>query len=239
MRAVVSGLLDLVFPRNCVITGKAVDDGSRFRFIGEEGFKALHLIQDPCCFTCGFPFWGMLSGVQDCPHCRELNPEFRQGRSLFLADGAGRRLVHLLKYHQTTYLLEDIKRLLNMQTMQRLFLADSVFVPVPLYKRRLRERGYNQSVLLAGLFAESAGGSMLDCLKRVRDTGSQTVFNREERERNVRGAFACKPGVCLDATVRYVLVDDVFTTGNTLNACAVALQEAGADLIDVFTLAHG
>ncbi|MEM8550657.1 MAG: phosphoribosyltransferase family protein, partial [Verrucomicrobiota bacterium] len=78
-----------------------------------------------------------------------------------------------------------------------------------------------------------------DCLLRIRDTASQTRLNRKARTENMRGAFAVKPGHRLNPGRRYLLIDDVFTTGATLNACARALRQAGAEQIDVATLAHG
>lgn len=239
MKFFLNGFLDLFFPRNCVITGNAVDDESPFQFISSEGFKDLRLINGACCRTCGFPFWGLLAGQQRCPHCCELEPEFNEGRALFLSDGAGRRIVHHLKYHNAMYLLQDVERIVRQQESFVRFFQGAVFVPVALHKRRLRERGYNQAMLLAEVMAKVCDGSIADCLRRVRDTKSQTQFDRGERARNVCGAFVCDEGYTSNATVRYVLVDDVFTTGATFNACAHALKQSGATNIDVCALAHG
>jgi ComF family protein len=114
-------------------------------------------------------------------------------------------------------------------------------VPVPLHSRRARDRGYNQAQLLAEALARAAGGTtrveML--LRRVVDTQSQTEFNRRDRMANLKNAFALAEGAALIPALHYILVDDVFTTGSTLNSCARTLRRAGALKVDVVTFGHG
>ncbi len=232
--------LDLLYPRDCLVTGEPVEDDSPCRYLSHRGIKDVFLVKEPCCPTCGFPFFGELLASRVCPHCRELEPAFRHGRTLMLARDAGRTIVHELKYHQGRYLLPDIRALLRGETVFCEYLAHTVLVPVPLHARRLRERGFNQSLLLAKAFAAEANGARVEeLLQRVRDTQTQTRLNRKQREENMRGAFAMKNGKVAEPQKRYVLVDDVFTTGATLNACARALRRGGAERIDVATLAHG
>jgi len=114
-------------------------------------------------------------------------------------------------------------------------------VPVPLHARKLRERGYNQAELLARAFARAAGGSTRVelLLQRTRDTPSQTAFDRETRRANLKNAFAPAPRARITPDQPYLLVDDVFTTGSTLNACARALRAAGCLNLRVVTFGHG
>ncbi len=274
LRALVGAGLDLVFPRDCVATGEPVEDDSPCRYLSKKGLERIFFVRDPCCPVCGFPFFGELLASRVCPHCRELEPVFGHGRPLMLARDGGRELVHALKYHRGSYLLPDIATLAAGSGAFRQHLAGAVLVPVPLFPRRERQRGYNQSRWLAETFARvvgagqtplaqpdsadfplpASGGLSLqadleisppppcevaDLLVRTRDTPSQTRLDRKQREANMRGAFALKPGVSLDLARRYVVVDDVFTTGATLNACSRVLRRAGAEHVDVAMLAHG
>ena len=120
------------------------------------------------------------------------------------------------------------------------YLRDAVLVPVPLHPRKERERGYNQAVLLAEALAEAAGCARVErVLRRTLDTQSQTAFDRRTRLANLKNAFALAPGANLTPATHYVLVDDVFTTGSTLNSCARVLRRAGCLNLDVVTFGHG
>jgi ComF family protein len=114
-------------------------------------------------------------------------------------------------------------------------------VPVPLHPRKLRERGYNQSELIAECLARAAGGGarVARLLRRTVDTVSQTHHDRRARQANLKNAFALAPGVRISAGHSYLLVDDVFTTGSTLNSCALALRRAGGLNLSVVTFGHG
>jgi len=112
---------------------------------------------------------------------------------------------------------------------------------VPLHPRKERERGYNQSRELAAAVAArlGAGTRVLELLRREADTLTQTNLDRDQRRANLKNAFALAPGVVITTDFRYVLLDDVFTTGSTLNACAAVLRRAGALNVDVCTFGHG
>jgi len=110
-------------------------------------------------------------------------------------------------------------------------------VPVPLHPRRERERGFNQAELLVGFVARSMGVPRCSLLKRIRPTLQQAGFDRERRMENLRGAFALRGTLRNDAT--FLLVDDVSTTGATLDACAAVLKEAGASSVDAVVVARG
>jgi ComF family protein len=240
LRALVGAGLDLVFPRDCVATGEPVEEDSPCRYLSKKGLEQIFFVKDPCCPVCGFPFFGELLASRVCPHCRELEPVFECGRPLLLARDAGRDLVHALKYHHGRYLLPDIATLAAGSAAFCGHLRGATLVPVPLFPRRERQRGYNQSRWLAETFARVAGEcEVADLLVRTRDTPSQTHLDRAQREANMRGAFALKPGARPDPQTRYVVVDDVFTTGATLNTCARVLQRGGAERLDVAMLAHG
>lgn len=232
--------IDLIFPRNCLHCGEAVEDSSCPNLC-RACTQELHIIQPPACHTCGFPFWGVLAGPRACPHCAELDPLFSEGKALFLAKGPGRSLLHHLKYQSGFYVFEDLQQMIAQTEHFRNYLANSILVPVPLHPTKERERGYNQSLKIARLLKKSVDAkiSVLDCLERPKYTQTQTRLNRTQRYQNVKNAFALAPNTVLNSPNQYILVDDVFTTGSTLNACAEVLLNHGATQIKVVTLGHG
>ncbi len=233
--------LDVFFPRSCVACGDVVEH-TKLRHICAACEPHLALVKGPHCATCGHPFYGEIAGNDRlCPHCEELVPEYRSGRTAVLLKGPGRALIHALKYHHGLYVLEDITALMARVPDYTAGLQDAVLVPVPLHPRKQRERGYNQSLLLAECLAEATGGTarVEQLLQRVVDTVSQTQFDRRTRQRNLKNAFALAPGATLTPTLHYVLIDDVFTTGSTLNACAALFRRAGCLNLDIATFGHG
>jgi ComF family protein len=120
-------------------------------------------------------------------------------------------------------------------------LRGATLVPVPLHPRKERERGYNQGRELALTVAKRLGGTttVAELLARIVDTQTQTNLDREQRRANLKNAFALAPRAPINPNLRYVLIDDVFTTGSTLNACAAVLRRAGCLTVDVCTFGHG
>ena len=231
--------LDVAFPRNCLHCGGLVE-GGRLRHLCPACERALRIVAPPHCTTCGHPFDGATAVNRVCPHCELLVPEFGEGKTAVLLKGPGRSLVHALKYHHGLHVLEDITTIMAAAPGYAEFVHASVLVPVPLHPRKLRERGYNQSRLLAECAARAAGGRtrIAEVLRRVVDTASQTRFDRATRQENLKNAFALAPRAVINPGQRYLLVDDVFTTGSTLNACAAVLRRAGSLKVDVLTFGH-
>jgi competence protein ComFC len=233
-------LLDVVFPRSCALCGGIVE-GGRLRHLCPACERFLHVVEGPHCTTCGHPFYGEMAGDRLCPHCEVLTPVFGEGRTAVLLKGSGRALIHALKYHQGQHVLEDIVTIMAATPRYAEFIRGAILVPVPLHPRKQRERGYNQSRLLADCAVRAAGGKarVEEVLRRVADTVSQTRFDRATRQENLKNAFALAPGAVINPTSRYLVIDDVFTTGSTLNACAAVLHRAGCRELDVITFGHG
>ena len=232
--------LDLVFPRNCVHCGDAVEQ-SPCEFVCAPCAKAILPCLPPACKTCGYPFFGAVIGPKVCPHCIDLDPVFDHGKTLFIAKTAGRSLLHHLKYQRGFYVLKDLSRLVTTSRHYLDYIQNAILVPVPLHPTKLRERGFNQSEKIAQMLTEAtAGSSQIEHLliRRVY-TQTQTRLNHAERHQNVKNAFALAPDTVLIPDKQYILVDDVFTTGSTLNACARVLRDAGATHLNVVTIGHG
>jgi ComF family protein len=244
--SVISNALDLVFPPSCVschglVENDATDPATReFRNLCASCRRRIIVVSAPHCTTCGHPFFGELAENIGCSHCETLRPVFREGRTAALLQGPMRDLVLAFKYHKAMHVLHDVAALVRGHAYFLSFLAGARLVPVPLHPRKFRDRGFNQAQLLAEVFVRQAeGASIHPVLQRTVDTSTQTRLDREQRQANLKNAFALAPRVSLEPEHRYVLVDDVFTTGATLNACAAVLQRAGVTTIDVATLGHG
>lgn len=232
-------LLDLIYPRSCVSCLGVVDD-STFKYLCRGCEGKLLWISLSACERCGAPFEGEVDVGRVCRQCEQLNPVFDAGRSLFRLQGTGKDWIHTLKYRSGTYLRRDLNPLLSSVSLIEDYLKNALLVPVPLHVRKHRERGFNQSLLIAkGLRRFWPSVKVINCLQRCIDTESQTCLNRDRRIKNMKNAFALRAKCVINPNYRYVIVDDVYTTGATLNACARVLKTAGAKRVDIFTLAHG
>ncbi len=253
-RHIARAIGDVVFPPVCVHCDGLVErDGNSalgsdappvLRHVCAKCAARIEFVREPCCKTCGHPFYGELAGEQVCEHCEGLSPVFNEGRTAVLFKRAGRALVHELKYHGARHVLRDIETILRHSPRVLELARKSVLVPVPLHPRKERERGYNQGCLIAECVARAAGGEAAGVrvemlLRRVADTVSQTSLDRATRRANLKNAFSLMPGARINAGFKYVIVDDVFTTGSTLNSCASVLRRAGCANIDVITFGHG
>lgn len=230
--------LDLIFPRQCVGCNGLVQE-STMEYLCTDCLKNIFWIKPPGCQTCGSPFYGIVEGEHRCQHCYDLEPIFKSGNSIFFSKGSGRKLIHAFKYHNGLYLLKDIQRILKRKKHLSHFFKQAILVPVPLHSRKKRERGFNQSLLIAQQLAAIYNLTVQEALVRIIDTPSQTRLNRTKRQRNLNQAFVLKKEVQLQKNKRYIVIDDVFTTGATLNACCRILQKAGLEDLHSFTLCHG
>lgn len=233
-------VLDLFYSRECLDSGIVLGSGSDYRYLSEKTVSEIYWAKDPACLMCGYPFAGEVQGKRVCPKCKEAKFVFLSGKTAFVLKGPGKKIVHELKYHKGFHLLPDIIKLVKTLPGYIEFLEDAILVPVPLHKSKLRKRGFNQSYLLAEHLAKEVRGSrVIEVLERVKKTVTQTYLGKEMRQKNVKNAFALYPKVVINKSLRYIIIDDVFTTGATLNACATVLKENGATNIHILTLGHG
>ncbi len=193
-------------------------------------------IKSPYCPRCGLP----LPGERENHLCREClvdKPIFNLGRSLLVYEKKSRDLVQAVKYRHQGVILRQLLNKYPCDPVSDLGEADLI-IPVPLHSSRLRQRGYNQSLIISRIVFNSRK-TRIDpyTLVRKRRTMSQTGMNGIERRRNLKGAFMVKKTEKI-AGKKIILVDDVFTTGTTVNECARALYKGGAAMVNVFTLAR-
>ena len=218
-------VLDFVFPPVCF------GCGSSKAYICSDCIETLTRLEPPYCLRCADP----LSSGDLCQRCRETRLAVDRIIAPFKYEGTIRRAVLDLKFKNVRASTPEIARLVSD------FLADrpaqgQFLVPVPLHKGRLRDRGYNQSELLAKEVSRLTGIPVMDALVvRAVDTQPQTALSWEERLTNVAQAFRAVKDL---SGMRITLIDDVATTGSTISACARVLKEAGAVYVEGVVLAR-
>lgn len=232
-RSVLGSIFDMLFPPVCPLCEKAIV--SEYLCPGcLGGFTALK-ISSPLCTRCGAPF--ALKSAKDhlCGRCRKNEPPYVQARSVFAYDGAVLDAIHSLKYRYNVAIAPALGRLIASSWLAPDEKIDIV-VPVPLHPDRLGKRGFNQSLLIARPLARALEAKIdYAGLKKIRSTKDQIGLDEKERGENMKGAFAAEPHLFDGKTV--LLVDDVYTTGATIRACAGALARQGARVYAV-TLAR-
>jgi ComF family protein len=204
-------------------------------------FGRTQFITSPFCARCGVPFASAgQSGMGGlCPGCQAHPPVFREARAALRYDDQARRLILPLKHGDRVELAAILAPMMARAGAALLLRAD-VLVPVPLHRRRLFERKYNQAGVLAFAVGRLADRPVLpDALVRTRRTSPLDEKSPEERAREVAGSFSVRPSALARVAGRTVLlVDDVMTSGATANACATSLLEAGAAAVDVLVAAR-
>ncbi len=227
-------LADLLFPGDCEVCGVPLPPGDGACLCGPCRSRIVSP-PPPLCPRCGIPW----RSADVCLDCRHRPPCYARARALGLyLPEAGplnplAAAIRALKYQARRPVAWTLGALLAERYP---FAPDALLVPVPLHPRRLRERGFNQSLLLARALGRARGLRVVPrALVRTRATAAQPGLGRTEREQNLRGAFAVRAADAIrDRPV--VLVDDVLTTGATANACATALLAAGATQVEVYTV---
>lgn len=237
--------LDLVFPAMCPVCGGPLGAGRRDPLCG-ACWEGVERLTPPWCWTCGLPFgrfaggeWASADHAHRCADCRRHPPAFSYARAAARYGGVVREALHAFKFLGRRALAGPLGDL--MAEMGRLSLPvpdPDLLIPVPLHPRRERERGFNQSLLLARRLGRAWGLPVrVDILARTVATPPQTDLGAEERRANVRRAFALRRPE-LVAGRHVILVDDIVTTGSTAGACAARLREGGAATVGVVSVAR-
>lgn len=226
-RGLFGQFVDSLFPPRCVGCGRV---GT---WLCAECLDRFAFVEPPLCAHCGV---GRVVTDGLCARCRTSPLQIDSIRSVFYFEGPLREAIHCFKYQGRTELADPLGNLMAAYWMRCAIPVD-VVVPVPLHPTRLRERGYNQAALLA---REMAGrmDMLVDerALARRRATRPQVDLNAGQRRENVRDAFHCSGDTLIDKQV--LLIDDVCTTGATLEACGLALYAGGVCSVRALTLAR-
>ncbi len=223
-------LLDFALPPRCPGCGTIVDDVHSFC---AECWTKIEFLGPGGCERCGLPLEA--TDADTCAACLARPPRLDQIRAAVLYDDVTRGVALRLKYGRKVALAKTMARYMTPLVGSG---HGKLFVPVPLHRRRLWQRGFNQAVFIASEVAKRCGGEVeANALRRVKRTPPLKGLSRLQRRRAVAGAFKVDPATELRGRT-VVLVDDVFTTGSTANACARALQRAGATRVEFVSWAR-
>jgi len=228
------GLVDVVLPPRCLACGEIVEVPEA---LCGRCWGGITFFAPPWCAGCGLPFPHPMGEDAVCADCARERRAWDRARAVLRYDKNSRQLVLGLKHADHTHVAGAFGRWMQRAGGEVLSCAE-LLVPVPLHWTRLFQRRYNQAALLANAIRAAGGPSVAaDCLVRRRRTPSQGHLGPLARERNVRGAFTVRRPSDV-AGKRLVIVDDVMTTGATVDECARVLKRAGAASVGVLTLAR-
>ncbi len=213
--------------------------------VSPVAWAGLRFVSSPHCDACGIPFEilgddGRIGGGDMlCGPCLAEPKLFGRARSCLVYDDNSRPLILAFKHGDQTHLTVTFSGWLH-QAAEPLLDDVDMIVPVPLHRMRLLKRRYNQAGLLGHALSQKCGKPcMPDVLLRIRNTESQGHLSRNKRQENINRAFLPNPAYSVKLKgQKILLVDDVYTTGATLNECVKVLLEAGAQRVDVLTLAR-
>ncbi len=232
-------LLNLIFPPVCPICKTLLSGKGKNSIICADCHKAIRPVGPPCCPRCGLPYHSGDEKGHLCAPCLKERRYFEVHRTCALYEGALKEAIHRFKYGGVFPLVKVFGDLLHpaFQNLARDYPAD-LLVPVPLHIRRLRDRGFNQALLLVKDLSKRTGIPYAErALKKIKDTPFQITLKKRERRKNLTRAFQVKDREAIKGKA-VMLVDDVYTTGTTVNECSRVLRMAGAERVAVLTVAR-
>lgn len=236
--------LDVLYPPNCNLCRTPLREG---RYLCGRCRDNLPRITKPFCIQCGEPLFGALPDDVLCAQCRGESFNYEFARAPALAREQASELIHSFKYGRQIHLHQELALLAEEAWDDPRIAAQTdpswTLVPVPLHWRRQQWRTFNQSQEIARTLAKERDLPFAPVLKRIRHTSQQTLLDRSERLKNLRGAFRLTRQEQRNGSLRdkpILLIDDVFTTGSTAEECARVLrEEGGVEKVVVLTVLRG
>ncbi len=227
-------VLEFCLPRLCLFCGAGVGEGAP-QAVCPECEGRIEWLASPLCPCCGRVFESGEDRL--CGDCQTETPPFTRARAAALYDpeGPAGQAIKRLKFAGQMAYLPVLQHWLQRPDCLELAAEADLLAPVPLHPRRLKARGFNQSLLLARGFKDKP--MSLEALSRVRHTVPQVGLNPQERRDNVKGAFAVPRPAAVKGR-KVLLIDDLYTTGATVRECARVLRRAGAARVEVLTVAR-
>ena len=199
-------------------------------------WSELNFITTPYCRICCFEFsFDPGEGNDICLKCNTTPPSYNLARSVLRFDEHSKKLIHALKYHDSTFIATNFAKIIV--NMHREIISDvDYIIPVPMHKWKRLFRLYNQAQILAFEIGKELGVKMLpDVLIKMKHTKSQTGLSKQQRQENLKGSIAVEGSL---KGKKIILVDDVMTTGSTVDLCAAKLKKAGAEEVVVVCIAR-
>jgi len=236
MKKIINYIVSLVFPARCVSCGVMTSAESA---VCVECWKGLHFISGPSCAKCDYPFEFDIDEGMLCGSCLKEDWYFDRVLSVLRYSDTSKTIVSKLKYSDKTHIAKQCGLLMRKKIAHKLADYDYI-IPVPMHRSRLRKRFYNQSSLIASHLSSFSGIEVLhNGLVKMKSHAPQTGLTRAGRKINVRGSFSINDSYrdrIKGSSV--LLVDDVYTTGATVNECSRVLKRAKAESVTVVTLAR-
>ncbi len=237
VKKLTQGGLELLFPPKCLYCSEHLDLVEDHGFLCRSCYEEIEYISSPLCLSCGVGFYDWNGKDHLCGECLKQRPAYQAARAVAVYGPVVQYLLHRLKYSGDSAVLPAIRRIAG-RVDNSLLAASELIIPVPLHKKRLQQRGLNQSLILARLFFPDDRNKIdYTLLLRVQDTVPQTSLDGEQRRKNLRGAFKVSAPAQIN-NKSICLVDDVLTTGTTVSECSRALINAGAKEVKVLTFAR-
>lgn len=237
-RELLNDVSNIIFPPQCLFCADIINPQ------GSQVFcslcrKKIRFITDSFCPVCGAPFLDSPAGIHICGNCLENKPYYNRARAVACFETVIMDAIHKFKYGHSISTGNALGIFMAGFSFPDIdFSEHPLLIPVPLHIKRLRERGFNQSLLLARELGKKHKLPVnFSLLKRCKFTLTQTGLNKAAREKNIKGAFVVADRKKV-AGNKFILIDDVYTTGSTVNECAKVLLKAGAQEVTVLTLAR-
>lgn len=233
-----SGAIDVVLPPRCPISGEIVGKQGE---LSPETWQQIDFIHAPFCIRCGIPFSFETDGndTTECTECLQNSPAYNKARSCVYYNDTSKDLLLKFKHADQTFIVHCFIPWL-LKTGQVFFEETDYIVPVPLHRSRLMKRKYNQAGIIAKQLSKKTDiPACLDGVLRTRSTAVQGSEGAKNRHKNVRNAFGVNPKWQETLAQKSILlIDDVYTSGATATECTKALYCAGADNVNVLTVAR-
>ena len=238
------GFLSLIYPISCQNCGRPIKESHGYSICG-DCLKLIKLIPMPYCYQCGKPFSPEVDFEKGalCADCRHKERHFYFTRSVAYYQGVLRECIHLLKYQKQVKLVQPLgKLMINYLSANDLIKIKEIglITPVPLFEDDCLKRGFNQSGLLAKYIADYFSIKYTEnLLIKYKRNLSQVGLSKAERKNNVKNVYAINPDFQLNGISSILLLDDIFTTGATIEASCLELKKTGISKLYVLTLARG
>jgi ComF family protein len=238
VKEILTGIADVIFPPHCITCDALLEEHGPLPLCPSCA-AGIHFIGSPLCPRCGIPFSAAEGEDHLCGECLVTERPYAIARAVGLYEKTLLKAIHLFKYRGKIGIGGVLGRIMaDYAALQWDMNIFSLIVPVPLHRKRLRERGFNQAVILARAIAKRFSRPLdFMTLRRTVFTAPQVGLGREERSANVRRAFTVRNPERI-AGRKILLIDDVYTTGSTLTECAAALMQAEAEAVAILTLAR-
>lgn len=235
---IIKVILDYIYPKNinCIICDNPIKVTNTYSLC-KDCFNELYFILDGC-GKCGKPIINHnleRESLSDCSYCYNKTFYFDRAISCIEYNDISKNLVLDFKYKSKTYLCKYIAQIMKEKLEIECVESDYILF-VPLHKKRLKRRGFNQSEKIAKELSNLTNIPVLDCISRVKNTKKLYSLNKKERQKELKNCFSAKDNINLIKNKKVILIDDIFTTGSTVNEISKVLKLHSINSICIFTL---